>query len=77
MEIDQRKLERYIAKKCPHAEFSAYSDTIRCYHKIAKRCQEWGLSVDCPTDCPHINSAPMHCTEGKCKYVKAEIKKLI
>lgn len=76
MEIDKKKLERYIARKCPDAEFSAANDSIRCYHKIAKRCNEWGLSVECPRDCPHINSEPVRCTEGKCKYVKEEIKKL-
>ena len=77
MEVDRKKLERFIAKRCPSAEFSAYNDTIRCFRKISKRCQELGLSVECPSDCPHINSTPMLCTEGKCKYVKDIIKSLI
>lgn len=76
MEVDKKKLERYIAKKCPDVEYSAYNDELRCYHKIAKACREWGLSVECPHDCPHINSSPVRCTEGKCKYVKKEIEKL-
>lgn len=77
MEVDKKKLERYIAKKCPHVEFSAYHDELRCYKKMRKQCQEFGLSVECPDDCPHLNGSVVRCTEGKCKHVKEEIKKLL
>lgn len=77
MQVDRIKLERYIAKHCSNAEFSAYNDEIRCYKEQSKRCQEWGLSVECPHDCPHLNSTSLLCKEGKCKYVKKEIEKLL
>ena len=77
MEVDKKKLERYIAKRCPSAEFSAYNDEIRCYKEQAKYCHEWGLSIECPSDCPHLNAKVLRCREGKCKYVKKEIEKLL
>ena len=60
----------------PECGVSAYNDEIRCYRKQAKYCKEWGLSVECPSDCPHLNAKVLRCTEGKCKYVKKEIEKL-
>lgn len=77
MEVDKKKLERYIAKHCSLAEFSAYNDELRCYQKMQKQCREFGLSVECPNDCPHLNSSVVRCIEGKCKYVRNTIKSLI
>lgn len=77
MEVNKKKLEKYIALHCPHVEFSAYHDELRCYQKMRRRCQEFGLSVECPDDCPHLNVSVVRCTEGKCKYVKKELGKIL
>lgn len=77
IEVDKKKLERYIAKNCSYIEFSAYHDELRCYSKMQKQCREFGLSVECPDNCPHLNSSVVRCKEGKCSYVKNIIKDLI
>lgn len=77
IKVDKKKLERYIALHCKDVEFSAYHDELRCYWRMKKRCNEFGLSANCPDDCPHLNGSVVRCTEGKCKYVKNEIKKLL
>ena len=77
IKVDKKKLERYIALHCKDVEFSAYHDELRCYWRMKKRCNEFGLSANCPDDCPHLNGSVVRFTEGKCKYVKNEIKKLL
>ena len=77
MEANKRKLERYIAEHCPNAEPGAYNNELRCYKKRKKLCKESGISYRCPDDCPHLNSEDVLCMEGKCRYVKEELKKII
>ena len=77
IEIDKKKLERYIALNCKDVEFSAYHDELRCYWRMNKQCNEIGLSKNCPDDCPHLNGSVVRCKEGECTYVKKQIKELL
>ena len=78
MEVDKKKLERYIVSHCQY--YSNRETQNECTKGKLNRCQldEWTKNEICVPDCPHFADIPLlGCSFGKCNYVKKEMKKLL
>lgn len=76
--INQDELVKYIVKNCPHY-FYNYAEGECCQRKVTQEtCNLHVFSgeLNCPHDCPRLNTKEYGCDKGRCPRVKAIIKQL-
>lgn len=78
IEINQEELTKYIYTHCVHY-FYNFQDGECCQRKVNEEtCSLHVFSdqLNCPLDCPRLNTKEYGCDKGRCPKVKATIKKL-
>lgn len=78
IEINQEELTKYIYTHCVHY-FYNFQEGECCQRKVNEEtCSLHVFSdqLNCPLDCPRLNTKEYGCDKGRCSKVKATIKKL-
>lgn len=78
IEVNQEKLAKYIYRHCP-AHFYNWQEGECCHHKVTKETCSLHVFADdlqCPLDCPRLNTKEYGCDKERCPKVKATIKEL-
>ena len=78
IEINQEELTKYIYTHCVHY-FYNFQEGECCQRKVNEEtCSLHVFSdqLNCPLNCPRLNTKEYGCDKGRCPKVKATIKKL-
>ena len=78
IEINQEELTKYIYTNCTYY-FYNFVDGECCQRKVTKATcslHVFAGELNCPLDCPRLNTREYGCDKGRCPLVRATIKSL-
>ncbi len=78
VEVSQNELTRYIYQHCPDYFYNTH-DGECCRRKVtAETCSlhVFAGELNCPLDCPRLNTKEYGCDKGRCPVVRATIRNL-
>ncbi len=79
IEVNYDELVKMIVRDCPHY-FYNNAEGECCWRKVTNEtCQlsDYSKELNCPPDCPRLNTKEYACDKGRCSRVKGIIKSLL